>query len=209
MFKSVLGLILCLVASANAMTDVQEWRFRVYLDDKEIGYHNFVLTKQEDQLQLHSQARFEYRLLFVKLYEYKHENTETWLGGCLTGIKSQTEENGKSFSVQGQLAEDRFVLEGSAGVTDLSGCNMSFAYWDPSFLKQKQLINAQNGEVLEVDVSEPESVQIVIRGTRQTAWRYLLKARDMEIELWYSQSNEWLALESEARGGRRLRYVLI
>lgn len=209
MSKFLFGLIICLALSASALADVNEWRFLVYLDEKEIGYHNFVLREQENHLQLHSEANFEYRLLFVKLYEYKHENTEIWSDNCLTGIKSRTETNGTTYRVSGQLKDDRLVLDGSAGAADLQGCNMSFAYWNPSFLKQDQLINVQNGEILEVDVSEPESVEIEVRGTRHTAWRYLLKAGDMKIELWYSQTHEWLALETEARGGRRLRYVLI
>lgn len=208
MFKKMLGLVVLMISSASAMTDAKEWRFQVYLDDKEIGFHEFEFNQSKDQALLHSQASFEYRLLFVKLYQYRHENTETWQGECLTGIKSRTDANGEAFGVFGQLKDDVLVLEGNDGVTELPGCHMSFAYWNPAFLKQKQLINAQNGELVDVEFSEPEPVEIVVRGIHQPAWRYQLRARDMEITLWYSHSNEWLALESEASGGRRLRYVL-
>ena len=64
------------------------WRFRVWLDDKEIGYHNFFLAKNGGIHQLHSEASFEYKLLFVKLYDYEHENRETWVGNCLQSIES-------------------------------------------------------------------------------------------------------------------------
>jgi hypothetical protein len=43
----------------------------------------------------------------------------------------------------------------------------------------------------------------------QPAYRYLLGAGELQIELWYSENKEWLALETEARGGRRLRYELL
>ncbi len=78
----------------------KEWRFRVYLDDKEIGYHDFVLEQFDSQQRLLSEASFEYRLMFVKLYGYEHENTETWTGDCLTGIESTTDANGKPFRVE-------------------------------------------------------------------------------------------------------------
>ena len=67
----------------------------------------------------------------------------------------------------------------------------------------------QNGEILDVEVSEPELVQLEVRGTLQSAYRYLLGAGEVKIALWYSENNEWLALETEARGGRRLRYQLL
>lgn len=198
-----------LILSVSAKADRQEWRFQVYLDDKIIGHHDFFLKDLENQRVLQSEANFEYRLLFVKLYGYEHENTETWTGDCLTKIESTTDANGKPFQVSGSLQGDRFVLEGSAGEAELPSCSMSFAYWNPVFLQQEQLINTQNGEVLDIDVSEPERVQLEVRGVLQPAFRYQLAAGEMQIDLWYSENNEWLALETEARGGRRLRYELL
>lgn len=208
-FRQILLLVSLLSMSATGMAKQQEWRFRVFLDDKEIGRHEFVLQQQDSQQLLKSEASFEYRLLFVKLYEYQHENTETWSGNCLTNIESSTDANGEPFKVSGSLRDGQFVVQGSKGVSQLPPCSMSFAYWNPDFLKEKQLINVQNGEVLDVVVSDPQQVQIMVRGKTETAWRYALQAGEMNIELWYSENNEWLALETDARGGRRLRYELL
>ena len=209
MLSKIALTITLLTLSASVLAGNQEWRFRVYLDDKEIGYHDFVLQEMDNQRKLQSEANFEYRLLFVKLFGYEHENTETWAGDCLTGIESKTDANGKPFKVSGSLQGDRFVLSGTAGDAELPSCSMTFAYWNPVFLQQDRLINVQNGEVLDIEVSEPERVQLEVRGVMQTAWRYQLGAGEMNIELWYSEDHEWLALETEARGGRRLRYQLL
>ena len=209
MLKNMALIIAAMVLSASVIAADQEWRFQVYLDDKKIGTHDFVLQELDNQRKLQSDANFEYRLLFVKLYGYEHENTEIWSGDCLTGIESKTDANGKPFQVSGSLEGDRFLLSGTAGEVELPSCNMSFAYWNPVFLQQERLINVQNGEVLDVEVSEPELVQIEVRGEMQSAYRYLLDAGELKIELWYSENNEWLALETEARGGRRLRYQLL
>ena len=209
MLKKIALMIGSLALSASVMAADQEWRFQVYLDDKKIGTHDFVLQQLDNQRKLLSEANFEYRLMFVKLYGYEHENTETWSGDCLTGIESKTDANGKPFQVSGSLQGDRFVLSGTAGEAELPSCSMSFAYWNPAFLQQERLINVQNGEVLDIEVSEPELVQIEVRGVMQSAYRYFLDAGELKIELWYSEDNEWLALETEARGGRRLRYQLL
>ena len=206
--KTILAIVL-LVQACAVMAQDREWRFRVYLDDKEIGYHDFTLEKFDDQLRLQSEANFEYRLLFVKLFGYEHENTETWSGNCLTGIESRTDANGEPYRVSGSIEGERFVLNGASGEIELPSCSMSFAYWNPAFLQQERLINSQNGEVLDIEVSDPEWVELEVRGVLQPARRYQLGAGEMKIELWYSENNEWLALETEARGGRRLRYQLL
>jgi len=198
-----------LAISTSVWAGNQEWKFRVYLDDKEIGYHDFFLQELDNQRKLQSEANFEYRLMFVKLFGYEHQNTETWTGDCLTGIESKTDANGKPFQVSGSLEGDRFVLSGTAGDAELPSCSMTFAYWNPIFLQQDRLINVQNGEVLDIQVSEPELVQLKVRGEMQPAWRYELGAGEMKIALWYSENHEWLALETDARGGRRLRYELL
>ena len=209
MLKTGIAFCLAILLPLSASAAEQEWRFRVFLDNKEIGTHDFVIQQREDGLRVKSQADFEYKLLFVKLYDYKHETVETWSGNCLTSIESRTDANGKQYEVSGVLEHDRFVLRGSSGVEELPLCNMTFAYWNPAFLEQDRLINVQNGDMVDVVVSAPERVEIMVRGSLRKAFRYRLQAGEMEIELWYSENNEWLALESEARGGRRLRYELI
>lgn len=200
---------LLLALPSAALAADREWRFRVYLDDKEIGYHAFELSEVDDRRRLEIEASFEYRLLFLKLYEYSHRNTEIWSGDCLSRIESTTDANGNPLRVSGEIADDRFVLEGAVGRRELPACVMTFAYWNPDFLRERRLLDPQTGELLDVDVSEPERVEIEVRGEMRPAWRYRLEAENLDIDLWYSEQREWLALEAAAAGGRKLRYELI
>jgi hypothetical protein len=196
------------VFASAAEAPEREWRFRVYLDDKEIGSHNFFLTEGEDGKELRSEAQFVYKLLFVKLYEYLHSNTETWQGDCLAGIESETDANGKPYRVSGERDADGFRVSGSKGEAVLPDCVMSFAYWNPDFLQQQRLLNAQNGDYVEIEVQPPASDELEVRGSVQPARRYQLTAGELEIKLWYSLDREWLALES-VTDGRSLRYELL
>lgn len=189
-----------------AEADTGAWRFRVFLDDREIGYHHFYLAGDGEHRQLRSEANFEYRLLFVKLFHYEHENLETWSGDCLRSIRSKTDANGRAYEVNGRAAEGVFVVNANEGSASLPDCVMSFAYWNPVFLEQEQLLNTQDGTFLDVEVSAPVPEDLVVRGESQPSFRYHLAAGDLNLDLWYSGEKEWLALESEVSGGRKLRY---
>ena len=47
-----------------------------------------------------------------------------------------------------------------------------------------------------------------VHGEDTPAQRYRLEARNMKLDLWYSDDQRWLALESTVKGGRKLRYEL-
>jgi len=194
------------ISEPDAGADAGAWRFRVFLDDREIGYHHFFLAGEGEHRQLRSEASFEYRLLFVKLFHYEHKNLETWSGDCLRSIRSSTDANGRAFQVNGQVADGQFVVTANEGSTSLPDCVMSFAYWNPAFLEQERLLNTQDGTFLDVQVSAPVQEDLVVRGEKQPSFRYNLAAGDLNLDLWYSSEQKWLALESEVSGGRKLRY---
>ena len=207
-FKFSLALAL-LVLPAFASATEQAWKFRVYLDDKEIGFHEFRVLEQDGLQRLETEANFEYKLLFLTLYEYAHENTEIWQGDCLAKIESYTDANGDPYEIKGARDEDRFVLESTEGSAELPPCVMSFAYWNPAFLEQDRLLNSQNGQFVDVEVGAPERVDLEVRGIPRQALRYRLEAEDLGIEIWYSENQEWLGLQADAAGGRKLRYELM
>ncbi len=184
------------------------WEFTVYLDDREIGFHHFYLAETGETRQLKSVASFEYRLMMIPLFRYEHENNEIWNGDCLQSINSRTDSNGETFSVDGRRSDGEFRVTAAGGEESLPECVMSFAYWNPSFLEQTMLLNTQDGEFLDVAISEPVLDELDVQGDKRPAYRYRLKADDLKLDLWYSPDHEWLALESEVRGGRKLRYVL-
>ena len=192
--------------ATEQLSDSSAWRFRVFLDDREIGYHHFYLDGSGAVRTLRSEASFEYRLLFVKLFHYEHENHETWSGGCLQSIRSRTDANGRDYFVDGSREAMGFRVEGSEGRLALPECVMSFAYWNPDFLEQPRLLNSQDGTFLDVEVTAPVPDQTVVRGQPVPSYRYSLDAGEFNVDLWYSANEEWLALESEVQGGRKLRY---
>lgn len=199
---------LFVAGAADARTDTRSWDFSVLLDGSPIGYHRFELQPAEDGLELFSEASFDVRVLFINAFRYRHTNRELWEGECLRRIESSTRQNGKRFAVNGARVNNQFVVQAGGSADPLGDCVMSFAYWNPRFLQQSQLLNPQSGEYLPVNVESLGKKEFTVRGEQvlATAWR--VTARNTDLTVWYSDNDEWLGLESVAKGGRIIRYEL-
>lgn len=193
---------------AAATAPPREWHFTALLDGKVIGYQSFRLSTHGPEKVLVSKARYNVKFLFMNAYSYTHDDREVWRDGCLNRIDSRTDDDGKRFFVHGTLADSRLVLKTAAGTEQLPGCVMTFAYWNPSILDAKRLLNAQTGEYLDVVVTPLGRDAIAAGGQARRADRYELKTEKFTIDLWYSPQREWLGLETMTESGRRLRYRL-
>ena len=197
---------------ANPMneSDVKQWRFDVYLDEKPIGYHTFELERDGDTQVLTTEASFDVKILFITAFSYRHTNTEVWEEGCLASIDAATNNNGDNLKVRGNTSEASFQLESSAGFETLPSCVQTFAYWKQSILKSSRLLNSQTGDYERVSVSLEGPDQVPVGGKPVDAVRYRLSAEAGDIKLWYSVSGEtWLGLEAPAKGGRKIIYKAV
>ena len=209
-YHAIFCLLLISVFTANAdASENREWSFRVLLDGRDVGSQRFVLTDEGGKTRLETEADFKVKIMFLTVYRYSHRNVETWEGDCLMDIQSTTDANGKPFAVKGQQRDGFFELTGDGQSEKLPECVVSFAYWNPSFLENSRLLNSQNGEYLDVEVSSAETDFRTVRGERVAALRYSLSAGELDLQLWYSTENEWLALESKTKGDRILSYELL
>ncbi|HKJ18222.1 MAG TPA: DUF6134 family protein [Xanthomonadales bacterium] len=186
----------------------QEWEFRVLLGDREIGTHEFRVSRQGDIEQVEIDARFDVKFLFFNAYSYSHQNLERWDGDCLEAIESVTDDNGTSFELRGMARDGRFIFDSNPqGPSTGPACTRSFAYWNPDFLESEKLLNAQTGEIVDVEITRKADEILTIDNQPVAAERYSLAMEDGIISLWYGkESGQWLALEAPARGDRILRY---
>ena len=186
--------LLLLLAALPAHAETRSWNFRVFLDEREIGTHSFTLRTDGGERELKSEARFQVRLLGFTAYRYLHDATERWGGDCLLALTARTDDNGERESVDWRTAD--------------GGCAMSFAYWNPKILQSARLLNAQTGKFVPVTVAPQGEETVEVRGQPALSRRYRLSGPDLAIDLWFA-GREWVALESDAKGGRRLRYRLM
>lgn len=181
-------------------------RFQVYLDDKPIGEHSFRISESGEIQRISSSASFDVDFLFVNAYRYRHSSSEVFRNGCLQEIRATTDDNGKRYRVQGSALGNGFRVEHQDGVEQADGCLMTFAYWDPDFLSQKRLLNAQTGDIEGVSVRQKGRDDVAIGSRKVSATRYALRTDKLTIDLWYNDALGWVGLSSDTGKGRRLIY---
>ena len=202
---------LALMSTAPAeerQNDVANWDFDVYLNDKKVGKHSFTVAEAGGMRQVRSEANFNVKFLFISAYRYEHSAAERWSDNCLVEFDASTNANGERIEVSGERTGAGFLVERADNPIELPECVMTFAYWNPEFLEQPRLLNPQTGEYVDVSVEEVGNELLEVRGQPVAATRYSLTAREVDLTLWYSPDDEWLALESVAEGGHIIRYEL-
>ncbi|MEE4380820.1 MAG: DUF6134 family protein [Pseudomonadales bacterium] len=199
---------LVLSAAAAATGDPAAYAFRVLLDEREIGAHEFRIEHEGGREIVESRADFDVRLLFVNVYSYAHRDREVWEDGCLARLESETDDNGRRFAVRVERREDGTRVETRDDARTVPGCLRTFAYWDPSFLEAERLLNSQDGSLVDVAVTPLGETELRIDGAAVPARGFRVEGEQgLRLTLWYAVADDrWLALES-LRDGRVLRYV--
>lgn len=204
----VIGLFVLAFAApvpANA-NDVARWEFEVYLNNKKVGRHSFEVVEADGVRQVVSEASFVYRILFIPAYKYEHRSAERWADNCLVEFDARTNANGDRIEVSGERTGSGFLVEKGDRPVELPDCVMTFAYWNPDFLEQTRLLNPQTGEYVGVSVEQEGTETLLVNGDPVAANRFRLRAYEVDLTLWYSPDDEWLALESVAQGNNIIRY---
>ena len=196
------------VPAQERVDGIEHWDFDVYLNDKKVGKHSFKVSETGGVKHVQSEANFKVKILFIAAYRYEHRAAERWTDNCLVEFDASTNTNGKRTQVSGEQTGVGFVVERGDNPIELPECVMTFAYWNPEFLDQPRLLNPQTGEYVDVDVEQAGNEMLEVRGQLVAARRFRLTANDVDLTLWYSPDDEWLALESVAKGGRIIRYEL-
>lgn len=209
-FTAILAILAAQAAPASETmraSEDRQWQFRVYLDDKEVGYHHYRVQGDERQRQVGVDASFDVKILFFNAFSYRHTTQELWFGDCLQDIDSSTRAGKKSYAVKGTAETTGFQVATQADTTSIpKDCVRSFAYWDKRLLDMPSLLNAQTGQLVDVQAQPPRQEEIQVMGETILAERHDLKLEKGVISLWYDPAGVWVGLQAPAPGGRILDY---
>lgn len=184
----------------------RSWHFDVLLDGKSIGRHDFTVEDGANSIDVIGHARFDVRFAGFVVYQYEHWDHEGWSDGCLSRIDARTNDAGRTSRVQGELSGATFAPRSDGASSALPRCVHAYAYWNLQLLRQQHLLNPQTGTFDPVHLEELGVEAVRLSGRAERGMHYALERPSFRIELWYSPTGDWLALQTRTRQGRLMRY---
>ena len=204
MIRSLLIVWLMLTGGQASAIEVEsaitrELNFKVLLNDREVGRHQFKLREQAESIEVSSTVSMDFKILRIKRIKYRHQANETWQSGCLVALQSKTERQGKTLAVDASTDPSGLVVQRPSETETLTGCVRGFSYWNPHWLEGDYLLNAGTGINVPVEISSRISEQ-------DNTQHIKIVLPKTVIDLQYDAAGEWLSLQTKLLIGGTLRY---
>ena len=188
------------INSDTINSDTKKLLFNVLLDKKPVGTHSFEITRGDCTIVVNSKLQLKAKFLGLFPVNYNHESTEYWKNGCIVAVNAKTTKRGKTIIVKAKSKPQGLEVLSNNRVEVLKGCIKSFAYWDPLLLKDSQLLNTENGDLVSVQVETTAN-------ETDTSKTILISSSEANILLGYDDHDQWLSLRSKLNIGGELHYI--
>ena len=193
---------------ANTTLKIEEQLdFRVFLNDREIGYRSVQLRRTPQGAEVSVDASFDIKILFFNAFSYRHSAEERWNGACLEEVRSETDYGGEQILLRSEATDSGLKIINQSREIMLTGCIRSYAYWDLERLRTSRLLNTQTGEYQKVAITDLGIKPLQIGSLNLMADSFQLETEQGDITLWYGEDQEWLGLQTRVKGGRVLSYI--
>jgi hypothetical protein len=199
--------IATLAHAADAGTRV--YAFKAFLDGKPIGEHRFTVVTEGASRRVTSDADFVVKFMGFSAYRYRHHAEEQWSGDCLASLVASTDDDGKPANVKLTKTGDANEIATAGGNSSVSGCLMTYAYWNPAMRSQARLLNPQTGKVDTVRIERVADGDVTVGGKPVHAIDWRVTGGEAPVDVWISEQGEWVGLDSVVSNGKhKLSYRL-
>lgn len=207
---SVFALLIAGAATASAAQDLpygSTQSFAVYRNGEQIGRHTLNFQHSGATISVATNIDFAVKLLGITAYRYSHRAQEMWNGDTFQYVATQTDDNGKRFSVKAQRTPTGITVERTGGKQVLPPDVLPSTHWNIRQVRQQVLINTQDGTEAKVQVSEVGREKIkTLRGWLDaTRFRY---TGDVNKDQWFDDKGRWVKTTFKASDGSTIDYVL-
>jgi hypothetical protein len=187
-------------AAAPASSPEPALSFRVERGGTPIGTHTINFTQDGGDLHVAIDINLAVSFGPITIFRYAHTNRETWRDGKLVAIETETNDDGRLFSVSARMTDQGLEVTSSENGTFIAPENIiPTSYWNPATVEQTRLLDTQRGRIINVRVNETATREALVDGARVPVREYEMTG-DLKLKLWYSPQMEWLNVIFRARG---------
>lgn len=174
-------------------------RFDVLRGDDVVGQHEVDFRADGGRLAVETRIEVSVSVLGVVVFRYRHLGIESYEDGRLVRFKSETDDDGTRFRVDGEARPDGFAISTAKGMLMAPKDILVGSYWTPRVLERRVLIEPKRGRIKEQRVEGRERVTVPVEGTARAAMRYRVSGI-INGTVTYDDSGRWIAATLVTRG---------
>ena len=182
--------------------------YRVLRDGFEIGRHKVQFSHDgDDVMTVETEIRITVAFLFVTLYSYRLDASETWRGERLVALQSNTDDDGDLYAVRAVAEGDGLVVDAGDNSWTAPAMIMPSSLWRRDMARGSLLMGVEQGEAIAVSFYDQGRENIVVGCSGMSATKVVVSG-ELERELWYDEDGMLVHLRLIARDGSAITYVL-
>jgi len=193
-------------AQATAIPPAGVIPFTVYRSQGPLGHHRVRFQQNGNRTTVTVDIQFAVSLGPITMFRYTHRNREVWEGDRLVSIDTRTNDNGDDYRGTGQATSDGFRVDGRSGTITAPADIMPSSYWHADTVNRDVLLHTQYGELYPIETQLLGTARIEAGGRTIPARHYRLTG-DLEVDVWYSEADQWVKMSFIARD-TEVEYVL-
>lgn len=191
----------CRVFPADGTLD-----FTVQRNGDAIGFHRIRFAREGGRFLVRTDVGLEVRHLGAVTYRYTHHAEETWSEGWLTGLVSDTDDDGRRYRLRAETRGGVFQGKVNGAGFTVSGYIIPASLWHRDTPAVEALLGTSDGLVKLVRGRRLGQVEIMVQGRAIQADHFALSG-EMNHHLWYDADCTLARVGLIGRDGSALELV--
>jgi hypothetical protein len=149
----ILGVFWLASGAVNPAT-AETTRFEITRNGDPIGTSTIEIDRTGTDVTVTTTTDLAVDVLFFTAYRFKQTTTERWNNGHLVSLDSTTDTNGTRHKVAVRSNGDQLQLTADGKTSRLDINIVPSTLWNPEFLRHSVMLDAQDGKIMRVSVTD-------------------------------------------------------
>ena len=197
--NKIISLIIAFVFMLSDVTNahiqhhvnLNEIKFEIFRNDKKVGYHNIIFSRDKEMLIVRNEIQFEIKKLGISFYKYQSEGTEVYdQDGLLFTFNSKTSDNKKLKYCNIEAKDnENYLIDGSSYKGTFNKDFAISSYWNHEILKKNTQISGITCKIRNQKVTFLKNESIEVKGQTTKTSVFNIDGKGLDTQIWYRKKD--------------------
>jgi hypothetical protein len=171
--------------------NLNEIKFEIFRNDKKVGYHNIIFSRDKEMLIVRNEIQFEIKKLGISFYKYQSEGTEVYdQDRLLFTFNSKTSDNKKlKYCNIEAKGNENYLIDGSSYKGTFNKDFAISSYWNHEILKKNTQISGITCKIRNQKVTFLKNESIEVKGQTTKTSVFNIDGKGLDTQIWYRKKD--------------------